>query len=74
MPWSIESAVIGSWHDHYQLEAEKGELFLIEQYQRGFKFPLFQKEAINWLLIYQIIKTNKQQNERNVVDAWFILQ
>ena len=49
IPWSIESAVIGSWHDHYQLEAENGELFLIEQYQRGFKFPLFKKKAINWL-------------------------
>ena len=30
-------------------------------------FPYFQKEAINWLSIYQIIKTNKQQNERRCV-------
>ena len=27
-------------------------------------FPYFQKKAMNWLSIYQIIKTNKQQNER----------
>ena len=63
MPWSIESAVISSWHDHYRLGAENAELLLIEQHECASKFPLFSKKG-NELIVDISNYKNKQTAER----------